>query len=71
MTYKTPPWCKTPGGHLPNFCTRVCQRGLRNSTLSVANFWKKIPFLLQFFGKNMLFSLQILPKSTLFFKKIV
>ncbi len=40
------------GGHLPNFCTRVCQRGLRNSTLSVAIFWKKTPFLLQFFGKK-------------------
>ncbi len=41
-----------PGGHLSNFCTRVCQRGLRNSTLSVAIFWKKTPFLLQFSGKK-------------------
>ncbi len=29
------------GGHLPNFCTRVCQRGLRNGTLSVAIFLEK------------------------------
>ncbi len=47
------PWAGGPGGgHLPNFFTRLCQRSLRNSTLSVAIFWKKTPFLLQFFGKK-------------------
>ncbi len=29
------------GGHLPNFCTRVCQRGFRNCTLSLAFFLEK------------------------------
>ena len=37
------------GGHLPNFCMRVCQRGVQNHTLSLATFLKKTPFLLQFF----------------------
>ncbi len=40
------------GGHLPNFYTRVCQRGLRNCTLSLAIFWKKTPFLMQLFGEK-------------------
>ncbi len=36
------------GGHLPNFCMRVCQHSLRNFTLSVAIFllrfwWKTYP----------------------------
>ena len=29
------------GGHLPNFCMQVCQRSLRNCTLSLAIFLKK------------------------------
>ncbi len=33
------------GGLFPNFCTRVCQRGLRTHTLSLAKFAKKTPFL--------------------------
>ncbi len=28
------------GGYLPNFCMPVCQRGLRNHTLSLAKFVK-------------------------------
>ncbi len=44
---------ESPGeGALPNLCTRVCQRGLWNCTLSLAFFWKKTPFLLQFFGEK-------------------
>ena len=31
------------GGHLPNFCTRMCQRDLQNHTLSLAKF-VKYPF---------------------------
>ncbi len=41
------------GGHLPNFCTRVCQRGLQNHTLSLAIFLKKRhPFSCNFLVKN-------------------
>ncbi len=46
------------GGHLPNFCTRVCKRGLRH------------PFSCNFFVKNMLFSLQNSAKTYPFMNKI-
>ncbi len=39
-------------GHFPDFCMRVCQRGLRNHTLSLPIFLKKTPFLLQYFGED-------------------
>ncbi len=45
-----------PGGFSPDFCTRVCQRGLRTHTLSLVKCAKKTPFLLQFFwGKHAVF----------------
>ncbi len=46
-----------PGGgeHLPNFCKRVCQRGLQSGTLSLANFFEKDTLsLCNFCVKNML-----------------
>ena len=59
-----------PGGHLPNFCTRMCQHSLRNCTLSLAIFWKKTPFLLQFFGKKHAVSLGNLAKMYPLLNKI-
>ncbi len=56
---------KARAGHYPIFCTRVCQRGLQKCTLSLAIFWKKTPFLLQFFGKNHALSCVFAEKGTL------
>ncbi len=52
-----------PGGGLfPNFCTRVCQRGLRTHTLSLAKFVKKTPFLLHFLWVKHRFSYKFCQK---------
>ncbi len=46
------------GRDLPNFCTWVCQRGLRNHTLFLAIFFfQSHPFSCNILVKNMLFKL--------------